>query len=270
MEYVTVQGESVPAVGLGTYQLRGETCVRTVKTALDLGYRHVDTAEYYRNEAEIGRALRESDVDRAEVFLVTKVWRSNLSREGVLQSTKESLRDLRTDYVDLLLVHWPSRTVPIEETLDAMNRLRREGSVRHVGVSNFSVEQVREAAAASETPIFADQVKYHPMTEQNDLLEYCIDENLLLTAYSPLSKGAVATDETLWEIGDRYGKSPAQVALRWLVQQPQVAAIPKASSPAHLRENLDVFDFELDEAEMEEIFELQGGLLDRIRSRLGL
>ena len=268
MEYVSVQGEQVPAVGLGTYQLRGETCKRVVRTALSLGYRHVDTAEYYRNEAEVGRAIEESSVDREEVFLVTKVWRTNLTRERVRQSLHESLHDLRTDYVDLLLIHWPSRTVPVEETIGAMNRLQDEGKVRNVGVSNFSVGQVREAMAASETPVFADQVKYHPLTEQNDLLEFCIDEDVLLTAYSPLAKGSVAGDEVLWEIGERYGKSAAQVALRWLVQQPNVAAIPKASSGAHLRENLDVFDFELDEAEMETVSELHGGLLDRVRSRL--
>ncbi|MFB6155299.1 MAG: aldo/keto reductase [Haloferacaceae archaeon] len=270
MEYVTVQGESVPALGLGTYQLRGEQCVRAVRTALSLGYRHIDTAEYYRNEAAIGRAIAESDVDREDLFLVTKVWRTNLAHDDVLRSAQESLRDLRTDYLDLLLVHWPSRTVPIEETMEAMNHLRRDGSVRHVGVSNFSVEQVREARDASEAPILADQVKYHPQTGQDDLLQFCLDEDVLLTAYSPLAKGSVTSDETLRDVGQRYGKSPAQVALRWLVQQPQVAAIPKASSEDHLRENLDVFDFELTEGEMETIFELHGGLLDRLRSRIGL
>ena len=270
MEYETVGDVDVPALGLGTYQLRGEACVEAVGRALELGYRHVDTAEYYRNQPEVGEAVAESDVDRDELFLTTKVWRTNLTHDGVLRSADESLRKLGVDYVDLLLIHWPSRSVPTEETIRAMNRLQEDGSVRHVGVSNFSVGQLREAMAASETPILTDQVQYHPYQDRGDLLEFCIENDVLLTAYSPLAKGRIAADDTLREIGTRYDKTAAQVALRWLVQQDHVAAIPKASSEAHLRDNLAIFDFELSNDEMERVFDLHGGLVERLRSALGL
>jgi len=270
MESVTVQGVDVPALGLGTYRLRGQTCVDTVRTALELGYRHVDTAEFYDNQREVGRALAEADVDREEVFLTTKIWRSNLRREDALRSARESLDRLDTDYVDLLLIHWPDESVPVSETLEAMTHLREEGLVRHLGVSNFSVAQLREAIDVADAPILTNQVRYHPFTEQSDLLACCIDEDVLLTAYSPLAKGKVATDGTLAAIGDRYGKTAAQVALRWLVQQDHVAAIPKASGTRHLRENLAVFDFELTDEEMERVFELHEGIAARLRELLGL
>jgi diketogulonate reductase-like aldo/keto reductase len=270
MEYVTAAGESIPALGLGTYQLRGRSCTETVRRALDVGYRHLDTAEYYDNESAVGEAIADSPVDRSELFLTTKVWRTNLAYDDAIRSARESLRKLGTDYVDLLLIHWPSRSVPTEETLRAFEDLREEGVVRHVGVSNFSVAQLREAIAAADAPILTNQIQYHPFQDQGDLLAYCVENDVTLTAYSPLAKGRVATDETLREIGDRHGKTAAQVALRWFLQQECVAAIPKASSEAHLRENFDVFDFELSDAEMERVFDLQGGLVSRVREALGL
>ena len=270
MKSVTAQGVDVPALGLGTYQLRGQTCVDTVRTALELGYRHVDTAEFYDNQAAVGRGIAEADVDREDVFLTTKIWRSNLHREDALGSARESLDRLDLEYVDLLLIHWPDESVPVAETLGAMTDLREEGRVRNIGVSNFSVSQLREAVDVADAPILTNQVRYHPFTDQSDLLECCIDEDVLLTAYSPLAKGKVAGDETLAAIGDRYGKTAAQVALRWLVQQDNVAAIPKASGTQHLRENLTVFDFELTDEEMARVFELHGGLAVRLRELLGL
>jgi diketogulonate reductase-like aldo/keto reductase len=270
MEYVTVQDEEVPALGLGTYQLRGKTCVETVRDALEIGYRHIDTAEYYDNQREVGEAIADASVDRDEVFLTTKVWRSNLQHDQVLRSARESLDKLGLEYVDLLLIHWPSRTVPVAETLDAMTKLHDDGNVRHIGVSNFSVGQLQEAIAVSDVPIFTDQVEYHPFNGQADLVDFCIESGVMLTAYSPLGKGTVVGDETLATIGDRYGKSAAQVALRWLVQQDTVAAIPKASSREHLRENIDIFDFELTDEEMNSVFELHGGLIVTLRRQLGL
>jgi diketogulonate reductase-like aldo/keto reductase len=270
MEYVSAGDVRLPALGLGTYELRGQACTDTVSEALDIGYRHIDTAEYYDNQAAIGRALEATDVPREEVFLATKIWRSNLAYEDALQSARESVAELGVDAVDLLLIHWPSRSVPTKETVRAMNELQAEGLVEHIGVSNFSVAQLREAIEASETPVVANQVEYHPFQAQQDLLECCLEEDVILTAYSPLAKGRVAGDEPLREIGDRYDKSAAQVALRWLVQQDGVAAIPKASSRAHLQANRDVFDFALTDEEMERVFELQGGLLERVRSLLGL
>ena len=270
MESASVRGVSVPKVGLGTYRLSGTTCRTAVEQAIDLGYRHIDTAEYYDNQAAIGEAIAASDVPREDLFLTTKVWRTNLAHDAVLRSTRESLEKLGLDIVDLLLIHWPSQSVPIEETLSAMNQLQDEGRVRHIGVSNFSVQQLDAARDASETPILTNQVRYHPYADKQDLLEYCLANDVLLTAYSPLAKGRVADDGTLAGIGDRYDKTAAQVALRWLVQQEHVVAIPKASGRPHLAENLNVFDFSLSVEEMETIFTLQGGLLQTVRDALGL
>jgi diketogulonate reductase-like aldo/keto reductase len=269
MEYETARGVTIPAIGLGTWQLRGDACRDAVETALRLGYRHVDTAQMYSNEAAVGDAIANAPVDREDVFLVTKVRQGNLAYDDVLRSVEESVNRLGT-HVDLLLIHAPSRTVPIEESIEAMNRLQREDSVDHVGVSNFSIRQLREAMAASETPILTDQVEYNPFQSRDELLEFCIDNDVALTAYSPLAKGDLVGNETLREIGDSYGKTEAQVALRWLLQQEAVTAIPKAAGEAHLRENFDVFDFELTPAEMTRIFDLQGGLPTRLRDSLGL
>lgn len=256
MKSVSSHDVEVPVLGLGTYRLRGATCTESVRTAIEMGYRHIDTAEYYNNQPAVGRAIDEASVDREEIFLTTKVWRSNLAYDEVLRSARESLGALGVDTVDLLLIHWPSHSVPVEETLDAMTRLHREGNVRHIGVSNFSVAQLREAIQAAEIPILTNQVQYNPVHGQTDLLEFCRDNDVLLTAYSPLAKGSVARNETLAAIGERYDKSAAQVALRWLLQQEAVAAIPKAASTGHLRENLDVFDFTLTDDEMRRVFAL--------------
>ena len=241
----------MPSLGLGTWRLTGDACARVVERALDLGYRCVDTAQIYGNEGEVGRGMQSSGVDREEIFLVTKVWPSNFSHERTIASTRESLRKLGTDYVDLLLMHWPNPSVPLEVTLGAMTELQNQGSVRHAGVSNFPVSMVEEAA--QYVTIFCNQVEYHPYKAQDELLAQAREMDYLLTAYSPLAKGAVLNDRTLLEVGEATGKTPAQVVLRWLIQQDRVAAIPKATSEEHLRGNLDVFDFELSDEEMERI-----------------
>ena len=254
MEYQTIKGEKVPSLGLGTYRLTGETCVRTVELALSIGYRHVDTAQMYDNEGEVGRGIEDAGVDRGEIFLTTKVWPSDFAHDRVLRKTRESLEKLRTDYVDLLLMHWPGEGVPLEETLGAMRELQEEGSVLHVGVSNFSPSLVEEAAEYAE--IFCNQVQYHPYRNQDALLDQARKMDYLLTAYTPLSRGGVQRDATLREIGEVHNKTATQVALRWIVQQDKVSAIPKATSEEHLRENLDVFDFELSDEEMQSISSL--------------
>ena len=255
MEYQTIKGEKVPSLGLGTWRLSGGECTTAVERALSLGYWHVDTAHMYRNEGEVGRGIKASGVDREEIFLVTKVWPSDFSRDDVVRSTRESLRKLGTDHVDLLLMHWPSESVPLEETLGAMRELQEQGSVRHVGVSNFPPRLVEEATRHAE--VFCNQVEYHPYKVQDELLEQAKETDYLLTAYRPLAKGDVLEDHTLREIGKAHGKTPVQVALRWLIQQEKVAAIPKATSEEHLRGNLDVFDFDLSDEEMGRIFGLR-------------
>lgn len=290
MIYKTIQGDEVPALGLGTYRLKGAACRDGVAHALDIGYRHIDTAEMYGNEAEVGRGLRDASVDRDAVFLTTKVWHTHLQPRDARAAAEGSLRKLQTAYVDLLLIHWPNPSVPLEATLDTMLELRAEGKARHIGVSNFPPPLVRRAL--DHTPIFCNQVEYHPFLSQAPLLEIARDHDMLLTAYSPLARGSVlrqtpsprhaldaVRDDTspslqfadaaqnllgrgeglLQALGDKYDKSPAQITLRWLLQQEQVAAIPKAARAPHRQANLDVFDFALDPEEMALIHGLARG-----------
>jgi 2,5-diketo-D-gluconate reductase B len=282
MIYASVKGARVPALGFGTWELRGEDCRDSVEDALAVGYRHIDTAQMYGNEAEVGTALRNAGVDRADIFLTTKIWHDKLASEDVGRSTEESLRRLKTEYVDLLLIHWPSERVPLEQTLDAMLELQQAGKTRHIGVSNFTPELF--SRAAGHAPDFCIQVEYHPFLSQQPLLALARQVDALLTAYSPVARGRVLSDPTIKEIGGKHGKNPVQVTLRWLLQQENVAAIPKAASPEHRRSNFDVFDFELNEEEMRRMSNLARGerlvsprqapwnsksdLLQRIRSRL--
>jgi 2,5-diketo-D-gluconate reductase B len=254
MEHQTIKGEKVPALGLGTYRLTGEACVRSVGRALSMGYRHLDTAQMYGNEAEVGRGIEDAGVERGEIFLTTKVWPSDFAHDRVKEKTRASLKKLRTEYVDLLLMHWPGDGVPLGETLGAMRELQQAGSLLHIGVSNFSPSLVEEAAEHAE--IFCNQVQYHPYRRQDALVDQAQEMDYLLTAYTPLSRGGVQKDTTLREIGDAHGKTATQTALRWLVQQDKVCAIPKATGEEHLRENLDVHDFELSAEEMNRIFSL--------------
>lgn len=253
MVFETVFEEQIPKIGLGTWQMRGESCRRSVLSALEMGYRHLDTAEYYRNEEAVGRAIQESGVPREELFITSKVWSSHFQKDQVQQAGEDSLRRLGVDYLDLYLIHHPSDAVPLEETLAGMQALVDQGKTRFIGVSNFSVSLLERSREIAGAPIFTNQVKYHPFHPQEALVEYCQQEDILLTAYSPLARGGVLGDPTLKEIGNRYDKTPAQVALRWLIQQPMVITIPKASSEEHQKANLAVFGFQLNAEEMEAI-----------------
>ncbi len=256
MKYVHAHGAVIPALGFGTFRLRGETAYDAVRFALDLGYRHIDTAQIYENEAEVGRALTDSGIPREEVFLTTKVWIDRFTADRFGPSVKESLAKLRTEYVDLLLLHWPNRRVPLAVTVRELERARLRGWTKHIGVSNFPTALVREAMALADAPLVTDQVEYHPYLRQDLLLSLLRSAGMCLTAYSPLAQGKVLTDPTLRAIGERYGKSAAQVALRWLIQQESVVAIPKAARREHAAANLDIFDFELTDAEMAAIHAL--------------
>ncbi len=267
MEYVKIQGLEIPALGLGTARMAGSECRNAVKDAMELGYRHIDTAQMYDNEEVVGEAVSASSVDREDIFLTTKIHRKNLSRRKLKRSFENSLQKLGTDYVDLLLIHAPSPSVPLEETLETMNHLQEEGKVRFIGVSNFRVERLEKAIEKSETPVITDQVRYNPYYSQDEVLEFCRENDILLTAYSPLAVGEVVGDSELAEIGKRYRKSAAQVALRWLVQQENVATVPKAARHRHLKENIEIFDFELSEEEMNTVHHLSGGIINRIRDR---
>lgn len=247
------RADGMPVLGLGTWQNDDhEQCVESVRRALELGYRHVDTAQIYRNEAAVGDAIERASVPREDVFLATKVWIRNLSRQGVLASTEESLERLGTDYLDLLYVHWPAGAYDPAETFAAFDELHEKKIIRHVGVSNFEPEHVEQAREHLDAPVFANQVEMHPFLPQTELREYAQASGIELVAYSPLARGDVLGNETLAEIADRHEATEAQVALAWL-RAKGVTAIPKATSEAHIRENWESLSLELGTDEIEAI-----------------
>jgi diketogulonate reductase-like aldo/keto reductase len=255
MQFVEANGARIPSIGLGTWELRGRTCARLVEQALKLGYRHIDTAQVYENEREVGEGLRASRVRRDELFVTTKVWTTHFAPNDLERSTKESLTKLRLSEIDLLLLHWPNPQVPLVETLDALAHVKRLGMVRHIGVSNFTVALIEEAIAACPEPLACDQVEFHPYLDQTKVREACARHGMALVAYSPVAKGRVKSDQTLARIGQAHGKTAAQVCLRWLVQQ-NVCAIPRTSKIERLSENIEIFDFVLSDEEMHAISQL--------------
>lgn len=253
----TIQGVEVPSLGYGTFQLSGDDCRQGVEHALSVGYRHVDTAQAYENEERVGAGMEAAGVARDEVFLTTKLQSDSLPRDRVGPAIDESLRKLRTDYVDLLLIHWPNAHVPLAETLGAMTELRDAGKVRNVGVSNFPRSLVEEAIQHAR--IFCNQVEYHPFLGQDVLRGLAVEHDFLLTAYAPLAQGEVMSDDTLAEIAEAHDATPAQVALRWLIAQDHVCAIPKASSTERIESNLAALELELSDDELRRIDGLERG-----------
>lgn len=256
---------TIPQLGFGTYRTGGYVCFNAVQHALDVGYRHIDTAMAYENEATVGRAIEVSDVDRDDVFLTTKIkgYRELVEYSRFLEATEGSLKRLGTDYIDLLLIHWWDPKADMEPMFAAMDQLVEEGKVNNIGVSNFSVDQLREAVRLSDSPILTNQVEHHIYWQNNDILDFCRENDITLTAYSPLSEGRLVDNEQLEAIGDQYGKSAAQVAIRWLLQQENVVTIPKSVTPEHIRTNMNVFDFSLTDGEMEEIRSIEAPYLYR-------
>jgi 2,5-diketo-D-gluconate reductase B len=250
-ETIEVRGVSVPRLGFGTWLIEGDDATEAVRDALEIGYRQIDTARAYGNEAQVGEGIAQSGVPRDEFFLTTKVFPGEFEPDALKAAAEDSLRALRTDFLDLLLLHWPDPDVPIESTLKAMSELREDGRIRNLGLSNFPAGMLAEAL--EHAPVFCDQVEYHPFLGQDRLLELARDHEVLITAYSPLAHGRVPDDPTLTEIGKAHGKSAGQVALRWLLDQPGVSPIPKASSHERRLENFGVFDFELTDEERERI-----------------
>ncbi|MBR0716108.1 aldo/keto reductase [Bradyrhizobium liaoningense] len=255
MLFVEANGAKIPAIGLGTWELSGRTCARVVEQALRLGYRHIDTAQVYENEREVGDGVRASGVRRDDIFLTTKIWTNHFAPNDLERSVKESLVRLRLPAVDLLLLHWPNPHVPLAETLGALAHAKKMGLTRHIGVSNFTVALIEEAVALCPEPLACNQVEYHPYLDQAKVRAGCDSHGLALVAYSPIAKGRIKTDQTLAQIGRTHRKTPAQICLRWLVQQ-NVSAIPRTSRIERLSENIEIFDFELSEDEMQQIFAL--------------
>jgi 2,5-diketo-D-gluconate reductase B len=255
---VTSGGAHIPAVGLGTWDLRGRTCAPVVEQALRLGYRHIDTAEMYGNEREVGEGIRASGIGRDDVFITTKVWPDNLAPADLERSTKESLARMRLAHVDLLLIHWPSPRVPLAETLGALCRMKQAGFTRHIGISNFTVPLIAKAVRLATEPLVTNQIEWHPYLDQSKVVAACRRHGLAITAYSPIGRGRAGGDAKLRTIGTHHGKTAAQVSLRFLVQEGAIV-IPKTSKRERLEENLAVFDFELDPSEMDEIRKLANG-----------
>jgi 2,5-diketo-D-gluconate reductase B len=243
----------LPLLGLGTWQNSDPAaCSNAVQTALEMGYRHIDTAQAYGNEEAVGTGISEAAVDREDVFLATKVWIDNLEYDDVLETTEQSLQRLGVDSVDLLYIHWPSRTYDPEETFAALEELHEQGKVDRIGVSNFEPDQIAEAISVSELPILANQVECHPLLRQDELREVCADHDIELVAYSPLARGDVFEVPELQAIADDHDASPAQVSLAWLRQQ-GITAIPKATSEAHIRDNWQSLSVTLTDDEIDRI-----------------
>ncbi len=246
-----------PPIGLGTWQIQGEECTEIVKKALEIGYRHIDTAQMYGNEEAIGKALRE--FGQEEVFITTKIWPDTLNADKVYKEGLNSIRKLGVDTIDLLLLHWPKKEQNFSEIAKGFKRLINEGKVKSVGVSNFTIRQLEEAlviAGREGVAISANQVEYHPLLNQEDLRLFCQEQSIKVIAYSPLARGEIVHHELLKEVAEKYGMTPAQVALRWLMQK-GIFVIPKATSFDHLHENFDSLEFTLESKDIAKINAIQ-------------
>jgi diketogulonate reductase-like aldo/keto reductase len=290
--FVESNGARIPALGLGTWPLRDEVCSNAVQRALEVGYRHIDTAAMYGNEAAVRVGLKASGVPREEVFITTKVWRSNLKPDDLQQSAEASLQQLGLSFVDLLLIHGPNRNIPLADTMRALSATRRQGLARHIGLSNFAAPLLEKAVRLVGEPLVVNQCEYHPYLDQSRTRAVCRKHGIAFASYSPLGRGglsehrviraavsalgkslmtpviraaallldsnALLVDPTIRAIASAYGKTAAQVVLRWHVQQPATIAIPRSRNQHHIAENLDIFDFELSDEEMQRISALGG------------
>lgn len=247
---VKANGAAIPAIGLGTFGLTGETCTAAVKAALAAGYRHLDTAAMYGNESEVGAGLKASGVARNDIFVTTKVWLDDIAPGDLERSAEASLERLGLSEVDLLLIHWPNAAVPLDLSTAALCKARRSGLARHIGVSNYTVRMLDEAVRLATEPLVCNQVEYHPYLAQQAVTDACRRHGMALTAYCPLGRNTLMRDPVLGEVAARHGKTVPQVVLRWHVQQPGVVAIPKSGTPAHIAANIDILDFTLSDDEM--------------------
>lgn len=251
MHTLDANGAAMPAIGLGTWTLKGQQCFDMVTAAIKAGYRHIDTAAMYRNEEAVGEAIRTSGAPRESLFVTTKVWHDQLAQGDLQRSVEASLSRLGLDHVDLILIHWPTKTVPLAESIAALNEVADKGMARNIGVANFTTSLLDEAVSISSRKLACNQVEYHPYLNQDKVLAACRKHGMALISYCPLGRGGELFDEAaVTEAAKAHGRSPAQIVLRWQVQQDGVGAIPRTSRPERLAENLSVFDFELSQAEM--------------------
>ncbi len=256
MQSVTAHGATIPVIGFGTWNIGGDICARAVETALKIGYRHIDAAAGYRNEDIVGGAIKASGVPREEIFITTKVAPDDLADNDFQRSADRSVELLGVGQVDLLLIHWASKTVPLADTIRSLNKARERGVTRHIGVSNFTTKLLAEAWEATDAPLVTNQCEYHPYLNQDKVLNACREKGMFFTAFSPLAREAVLADPVIAEVAVKHGRTPAQVILRWHIQQDRVVPIPKSSKPENIASNFDIFDFALTDDEMAAISHL--------------
>lgn len=254
MDSITLNNQiKIPVLGLGTWRLSGSETIDVVRKALNLGYRHIDTAEMYGNETEIGVAIKE--FDRDQLFITSKVWYDHFHYQEVISSCEGSIKKLGTEYLNLYLVHWPNPAIDMKETFRALKDLYSQGKVKAIGVSNFTIRHLKQALSICQSislPITVNQVEFHPFLYQEALLNFCKENKIYLTAYRPIARGMVNDNVIIRKIAEKFKKTPTQITLKWLIQQ-EIIAIPKSSSEEHLRENFDIFDFELENSDIEAI-----------------
>jgi len=249
---ITLGSLQVPAIGLGTYKLTGQEAIPILLDAFRIGYRLIDTAQLYHNEDEVGTAIQQSGLPREEIKLITKVWPTNFSKDRFIPSVKESLKKLKTGYVDLLLIHWPHHQLEVKQYIHFLAQAQQEGLAKEIGVSNYNVAQLK-AVQQEDVNIVVNEIEYHPWIHQSNITDYMQQHNMPVIAYTPLGRGMMMKDKTIASIANEHHRQPAQIVLRWMMQKENFIAIPKASSQSHLQENIDVFDFNLSEQEMGQI-----------------
>jgi 2,5-diketo-D-gluconate reductase B len=253
MEHLQAQGIGLPRLGLGTFRLQGDACRAAVESALGLGYRHIDTAEMYGNEDEVGAAIAAARVARKDLHVTTKVWHENLASDAIRRALDTSLKKLKLDQVDLYLVHWPAKNMNLPAIFETLLKLKEEGRTRAIGVANFTTALLKTVVEEIKAPIACNQIEYHVMLDQTSVRSYLAAKSIPLVAYCPLAQGRAASDETLMAIGRKHGASAAQVALKWLLDQDGVAAIPKASRAESQQANLDALKLRLDDEDRKAI-----------------
>jgi diketogulonate reductase-like aldo/keto reductase len=253
---LSAHGAKMPVIGYGTMEFPDRPA-ELVAYAIEAGYRLIDTARKYGTEERVGEGIRASGIAREELWVTTKVTELDAREADFLRSAETSLKALQLDYVDLLLVHWPQPKVPFAETLGALAKAKRSGLTRHIGVSNFTIAMLEEAVHVCPEPLITNQIEYHAYLPQDRMLAALKRHGMILTAYCPVARGKLLDDPVVGEIAKAHGKTHAQICLRWLIQQPMVAAVPRALEEAHIAENLDVFDFSLSEDEMRRISALR-------------
>lgn len=248
-------GNEIPAIGFGTWRLTGDECRSSVLKALEIGYRHIDTAEHYGNQVEIGKAIKESGINRQDLFITSKIFRDRLHEQDILDDANQTLEELQTDHLDLLLIHWPNKDIPIEQTVEGFNQLNQQGKAKSIGVSNFTPHHIQDFQNVG-MQIVNNQVELHPTFNQIDLQNFCNSKNIILTAYSPIAQGQDLDIPEIVELSKKYAVSPAQVIINWIVAR-GIVAIPRSSKPERILDNFNCLNWQMDQQDIERMNKIQ-------------